>query len=167
MALSVFGLFSSTVELDAREPQPGVKIGVFDMQKIIRESKTVGAHRQQFLQNVQARRKPLQDRENLIKTLDEKLKKDGRIMSATDRKVFEEKLAGEIKDMRRMKEDFDAEVAKMDRELMQKVFSEIGGIVKTIAEQENYDVIFDAYRAGIVHYRNTIDITGKILERLK
>jgi len=175
--LGLFGLFLSVAQLDAKETEPAkgsktlsdnsLKIGVFDIQKILRESRTIGRYREQLLKSVETKRKPLQDRENLIKALDEKLKKDGKIMSETDRKVFEEKLAGEIKETRRMKEDFDAEVSKMDKELMRKVFSEINVIIKKIAEQENYTIIFDVYRAGIAHFKNTIDITNKILEQLK
>jgi outer membrane protein len=144
-----------------------LKIGVFDIQRIMKESKTINGYRENLLKSIELKRKPLLDRENLIKALDEKLKKDGKIMSPTDRNTFEGKLTNEIKEARRMKEDLDAEVLKMDKELMRKIFSEIDVIVKKIAERENYTIIFDVYRAGIVHFKNTVDITGKILEQLK
>jgi outer membrane protein len=144
-----------------------LKIGIFDIQRIMKESKTINNYRETFLKNIESKKKPLQDRENLIKALDEKLKRDGKVMSPTDKNTFEEKLANEIKEIRRMKEDFNAETQKMDRELTQKIFSEIDAIVKKIAEQENYTIIFEKTAAGIVHFKHTVDITGKVIEQLK
>ena len=145
----------------------GFKLGVFDMQRIIKESKTIQGYREQLLKDVDKKRKPLQDRDNLIRTLDEKLKKDGKIMSPSDKKVFEEKLANGIKDARRMREDLNAETVRMERGVMQKTFMEIDAIVKKIAEKENYTVIFEKTAGGIVHFKDTIDITGKVIEQLK
>jgi outer membrane protein len=164
-------------DIEAKETEPAqeskissdhnLKIGVFDIQRIMKESKTINSYREQLLKSIEIKLKPIQDRENLIKALDEKLKKDGKVMSPTDRNTFEEKLANEIKEMRRIKEDFNVEAQKMDRGLTQKTFAEIDAIVKKIAEQENYTIIFEKTAAGIVHFKNTVDITGKVIEQLK
>jgi Skp family chaperone for outer membrane proteins len=109
----------------------------------------------------------LLDKEAFIKAIEEKIKKDGNSLLPGDRKAIEEKLASEIKEARRMKEDFDAEAMKMDRGLAQKTFSEIDAIIRKIDEQENYSIIFEKTAAGIVVFKNTVDITGKILQQLK
>lgn len=144
-----------------------LKLGVFDVQKIMRESKTVAGYRQNILKNIELKKKPLQDKDEFAKAIDEKLKKDGNNISPHDRKSLEEKLANEIKEIRRMKEDLDAEALKTDRELSQKIFFEIDNIIKNIAEQEGYTIIFEKAAAGIVHYKSKVDITNKILEKLK
>lgn len=144
-----------------------LKIGIFDLQKIMRESKTVGGYRQDFLKSIETKRKPLQDKEEFAKAIEDKIKKDGSSLLPGDRKAIEEKLVDESKEIRRMKEDFNAEAMKMDRELAQKAFLEIDVIIKKIAEQENYTIIFEKTAAGIVHFKNTVDITGKILEQFK
>ncbi len=144
-----------------------LKLGVFDIQRVMKESKTVGNYRQDFLKIIESKRKPLLDKEAFIKAIEEKIKKDGNSFLPGDRKSIEEKLAGEIKEARRMKEDFDAEAMKMDRDLAQKTFSQIDAIIRKINEQENYTIIFEKTAAGIVHFKNTVDITGKILEQLK
>ena len=144
-----------------------LKLGVFDIQKVMRESKTVAGYRQTLLKSIEPKRKALQDKDEFVKAIDGKLKKDGNAISPADRKVLEEKLANEIKETRRMKEDFDAETVKTDRELSQKVFFEIDTIIKKIAEQDNYTIIFEKTAAGIVHFKATVDITNKILDQLK
>ena len=144
-----------------------LKLGVFDVQKIMRESKTIAGYRQDLLKNIDLKRKPLQDKDEFAKALDEKLKKDGNIMSPADRRVLEERLTNEIKEIRRMKEDFDAEALKMDRELTQRIFLEIDTAIRKITAQEDYTIIFEKTAAGIVHFNSTVDITNKILDQLK
>jgi outer membrane protein len=144
-----------------------LKIGVFDIQRIMKESKTVSDYRQDFLKGIELKRKPLLDKEAFVKAIEEKVKKDGSSLSPSDRKAIEEKLANEIKEARRMKEDFDTEAAKMERNLTQKIFSELDAIVRKIDEKENYTIIFEKSAAGIVLLKNTVDITDKILGQLK
>lgn len=144
-----------------------LKLGVFDIQKIMRESKTIAGYRQDLLKNIDLKRKPLQGKDEFAKALDEKLKKDGNTMSPADRRVLEERLANEIKEIRRMKEDFDAEALKMDRELTQRIVLEIDAAIRKITAQEDYTIIFEKTSAGIVHVKTTVDITNKILDQLK
>jgi len=139
-----------------------LKLGVFDIQKIMRESKTIASYRQDLLKNIDLKRKPLQVKDEFAKTLDEKLKKDGNTMSPADRRALEEKLANEIKEIRRMKEDFDAKALKMDKELTQRIFLEIDTAIRKITAQEDYSIIFEKTAAGIVYLKEAFDITQKI-----
>lgn len=142
------------------------RLGVFDVQKIMKESKTINGYRQDLMKTIEQKKKPLQDREEFIKALEEKIKKDGKTFTPADRRAAEEKLASEIKEIRRMKEDFDAEAIKMDRELTQRIFHEIDSIIRKITAQEDYTIIFEKTSAGIVHLNSSVDITNKILEQL-
>ena len=142
-----------------------LKIGVFDIQRIMKESKTIEGYRQELSKGIEAKRKPLIDKENSVRTIEDKLRKEK--LSAADRKTLEEKLANEVKELKRLREDIDIELQRMDRELTQKAFRDIGGVVKNIADKENYTIIFEKNAAGIVHVKDTVDITGKVLNQLK
>jgi outer membrane protein len=142
-----------------------LKLGVFDIQKIMQESKTINGYRQELSKGIEAKRKPLTDKENSVKALEEKLRKEK--LSAVDRRTLEEKLANEVKELKRLREDIDIELQRMDRELTQKAFRDIGEVVKNIADKENYTIIFEKNAAGIVHLKDTVDITGKVLSQLK
>jgi len=142
-----------------------LKIGVFDIQRIMKESKTIDGYRHELSKGIEAKRKPLTDKENSVRTLEERLRKEK--LSAADRRTLEEKLANEVKELKRLREDIDIELQRMDRELTQKAFRDIGGVVKSIADKENYTIIFEKNAAGIVHVKDTVDITGKVLSQLK
>jgi outer membrane protein len=144
-----------------------LKIGVFDFQKIMRESKTIDSYRQQLYKNLETKRKPLKEKEDAAKLIEEKLRKEGEKLSVNERKSLEERLANEAKELRRLKEDIDMELQKMDRELTQKAFTEISGVIKKVAASEGYSIIFEKSAAGIVYAVDAVDITGKILSQLK
>jgi outer membrane protein len=144
-----------------------VKIGVFDMQKIVRDSKKMEGYRQVLMKNIESKRKPLRDKEETVRLLDEKLKKDGPSLSVADRANLAERLGNEAKEMRRLREDFDVEAQKMDRELTQKAFAEIDGIVKKIGEKENYTIIVEKNSGGVVYLKDSTDITARIIAQLQ
>ena len=144
-----------------------LKIGVFDMQKIVRDSKKMEGYRQVLMKNIESKRKPLRDKEETVRLLDEKLKKDGPSLSVADRANLAEKLGNEAKEMRRLREDFDVEAQKMDRELTQKAFAEIDGIVKKIGEKENYTIIVEKNSGGVVYLKDSTDITARIIAQLQ
>ena len=144
-----------------------LKIGVFDIQKIIKESKKIDGYRQEVLKNLESKKKPLRDKEEVVRLLEEKLKGDGQKLSLNERSAAEEKLANEVKELKRLKEDFDIAMQKMDREFTQKAFRDIGAVIRNIADTESYTIIFEKTGAGVAYLKDSLDITGKIINQLK
>lgn len=140
-----------------------MKIGVFDIQRVINESKVVQGYRQKLGKEVEAKKKLLAEKEESIKQIEEKLKKEGQKLSLSEKKTLEEKLSSQAKELKRLKEDVKFDLQKMDRELTQQALKDIEGIVKKIANEENYTIIFERKTAGIVHMKDSVDITGKII----
>lgn len=140
-----------------------MKIGVFDLQRVMNESKVVQGYRQKLGKEVEAKKKLLAEKEGSAKQIEEKLKKEGQKLSGSERKSLEEKLLSQAKELKRMKEDVNMELKKMDRELTQQALKDIEGIIKKIANEENYTIIFEKKSAGIVHLKDSIDISEKII----
>ncbi|OGW22347.1 MAG: hypothetical protein A2X55_01005 [Nitrospirae bacterium GWB2_47_37] len=140
-----------------------LKIGVFDVQKIMKESKAVEGYRNQMLQEAESKKKILSGKQESARQIEERLKKEAQTLSSTERKSLEEKLTTEIKELRRMNEDIEADLKKRDSELTRKAFMEIGEIVKKIAEKEGYTIVFEKNAAGIAHLKSSVDITSKVI----
>ncbi len=140
-----------------------LKIGVFDLQKVMKESKVVQSYRQKLGKEVESKKKLFTEKEESVKQTEEKLKKEGQKLSASEKKTLEEKLSNQAKELKRMNEDVNVEIKKMDRELTQQALKDIEGIIKKIASEENYTIIFERNAAGIVHLKESVDITSKII----
>jgi len=144
-----------------------LKIGVFDVQKVMRESKTIESYRQDLMKQIEGKRKPLKDREESARTTEEKLRKEGEKLPVNERRVLEDKLANDAKDIKRLREDFEIEVRKMDTQLARKALTMISDVVRNIAEKEGYTVIFERNAAGVAYVKDTIDITNKVIQQVK
>jgi len=144
-----------------------LKIGVFEVQKVMRESKTIEGYRQDLMKQIEGKRKPLKDREESARATEEKLRKEGEKLPVNERRVLEEKLANDAKDIKRLREDFEIEVRKMDTQLARKALTMISDVVRNIAEKEGYTVIFERSAAGVAYVKDTVDITGKIIQQVK
>jgi outer membrane protein len=146
-----------------------LKVGVYDSNRVLRESKTIEGYNKELSKSIEAKRVPLTQKEEAVKALAEKLRKDGQSMSAGDRKVLEEKLVNEDKDLKRLREDVELELRRVQAELRQKALVDINAAIKRIGDKENYTIIFEKTNAGIVYLKekDPIDITDKIISQMK
>ena len=139
-----------------------VKIGVIDTQKIMRESKAAKESRQIFLMDLEAKRAVLKSKEQEVRALDQELKKEGSTMTHSKVKDKREKLAQEIKELKRLRADLSEDLKKKDAELTQKVLKEVQDIVKTYRKKNRYTIIFE--RRSVIDIDDSIDITGAIIK---
>lgn len=147
----------------AKEPE-GVKIGIFDIQKIVRESKTGQQAKAIFEKELSEKRKQLQEKEQSVKAQEESLKKETQLPPAK-RKEKEEEFQQELKELRRLRQDFEEELKKKDAQLASKLIRDVLDITRKIGEQERYTIILQK-GMDVVYTDKTVDITSKIMERL-
>ncbi len=140
-----------------------LKIGVFDLQVIMAKSKVIQGYRQNIGKEAEADRKVLTDKQESARQTEERLKKEGQKLSVGERKLLEEKLANGVRELKRLKEDMEAALQKKDRELTQQVLGEIEKIIKGIADKEDYTIVFERSAAGVVYFKDWVDITEKII----
>jgi outer membrane protein len=148
---------------DKKDGGAGVlKIGVIDMQRIMRDSKAVKKVRDAFQQDVQAKRATLTAKEKEVKLLDEELKGSAPKLSPEALKEKSEKLAREGKELARFRDDLTEELKKSNNELTRKVIGEIVGIAKSLSRKEHYAVILE--KNAVVTSDEAIDLTDKIIK---
>ncbi len=141
-----------------------LKIGIFDLQRVIKESKTVDSYRQKIGKEADAKKKLFLDKQNAVRLNEEKLRKEGKSLQAQDRKALEEKLQAEVRELQRLKEDIELELKKSDRELTEKTMLDINKVVQQIFDKENYSIIFEKNAAGAVRFKGSLDVTDKIIK---
>ena len=139
-----------------------VKLGVIDTQKILRESKAAKAAQSVFMKDLEAKRAVYQAKEKEIKTLDEELKNQNIKLSAEIRQEKTEKLAQEVKELKRLGADMEEELKKKEVELTRRLLSEIVQIVKTFSKKEHYTVILE--KGSVVVADDAIDVTDRIIK---
>jgi len=138
-----------------------VKIGVIDTRKIMRESMAAKKARAIFFKDFEAKKAIFMAKQDKARALEGELKREGKKMSPSLRKEEAEKLALEIKELKRLKSDLEEELKKKDLELTRKLLREIGEIVEEFSKKEKYTVILE--KKSVVVADEAIDITDKII----
>jgi Outer membrane protein len=156
----LIGLFFATSAF-AADKNP-VKIGIIDVQKIMRESKAAKKAQTIYKKDFESKRALLSANEKEIQRLEEDLKENGKALSVDARKEKEENLAKQVKEYKRLAADMDEELKKKDVELTRKLLAEIGGVVQTLLKKDQYTVIMQ--RDTVVAFDEAVDITEKVIK---
>lgn len=139
-----------------------VKIGVIDTQKILRDSQAAKEAQKVFRRDLEAKRAVLKSKEQEVMVLDQEIKKEGPKMEATVLKNKREKLADEMKELKRLRTDLSDDLKKKDAELTQKILKEIDAIVKDYSKKNKYTIILD--RRMVIDFDETVEITNDIIK---
>jgi outer membrane protein len=140
-----------------------MKIGFFDMQKVLLDSRAVAAYRQKLSAEIESKRRAFESKQMAVRQAEESLARDGHHLSAKDKAEREEKLAAERRELKRFSDDIEADIQRLDRELGQKMRLELGEVITTFATKEKFSIIAERNAAGIYFLSPAFDITDKII----
>jgi outer membrane protein len=137
------------------------KIGMVDMQKILRESKNSQRVRTAFMKDVEKRKAAIIAKEGEIRKLEEEFKVlDPGVMDA--RKKKGDQLKHEMRELQYLREDAEGELKRKEMEITQKVIGEIVLVVRNYARGERFTIILD--RMAVITAEESVDITDRILK---
>jgi outer membrane protein len=149
-------------QLKEAQSKPQLKIGIVDMQKILRESKSATAVRSSFMKELEAKKEQINTKAKEVQNLEEDLSRLDPGASVEAKRQRTDKLKIEARELNNLRQDVEEEVKRKDREMAQKLFAEIMQIVRNYARNERYSLILE--RATIIAAEEGIDITDKILK---
>ena len=139
-------------------------VGVINIQKILIESKSGKEAKAAFDKELEAKRAVLTAKEKSAIAIENDIKANGAKMTADVRKVKEDKLAEEIKELKRLDQDAKDELKKKDNELTSGILKGILEITKKVGDERGYSLIMQASQQ-IVYLDSAIDITDEVLKR--
>lgn len=98
-----------------------------------------------------------------LKAKEERLARDGEIMSAGERQNLEREIRDGLRDLKRLDREFKEDFADRQREEMNVVQRTFMEAIQKMAEDENYDLILTE---GVAYVAPDNDVTDRLLERL-
>ena len=137
------------------------KIGMVDMQKILRESKNSQKVRTAFMKDVEKKQTAIVAKEGAIRKMEEEFK--GLAPGDMDgRKKKGDQIKHEMRELQYLKEDAEGDLKRKEMEITQKVIGEIMQVVRSYARGERFTIILD--RMAVITAEESIDITDRILK---
>ena len=143
-----------------------VKIGVFNLQKAINDSKKGQAAKSRLVSKFDRLNKQLQAEEAEIKKLQQDMDRQASMLSYEARTEKEKTLRRKMRDFQDHYNDATKEMQKEEMEATKPIVEELLKIAADIGKERGYTLIMESQKAGIVYAPDALDITEDVVKQL-
>ena len=140
------------------------KIGVVDVGRILAKSQAGVAAREQLEREKAAMQREIDTRRKELEALKDELEKKGPLMTADARSQKQDVFDRKRRDATRLVDDFQKELEKKERELLQKVLQEVSGVIERIGKEKKFYLIIEKRGAAVVFAAPDADVTDEIIK---
>jgi outer membrane protein len=139
------------------------KLGFVNTERILRDAAPAQRAQKKIEAEFQKRDQELAKIADQLKRMQEDLEKNGVTMSDTQRRSKEREFGDLNRDFQRRQREFREDLNQRRNEELAQVVAEANRVIKQIAEQEKFDIIFQ----DAVFASPRIDITDKVIKALE
>jgi outer membrane protein len=139
-----------------------LRIGVVNTARILNEAPQVKEARERLKNEFAEREQGLSKIRDELKAKEEKLQRDGAIMSDEQRRQLEHDLVNGKRDFVRAQNEFREDLNIRQNEIFSKVQHDIQQVIHQLAREQQYDLILENF----VYASDKVDITNLVLQRL-
>lgn len=140
------------------------RVGFVNTPRVLEQAPQAKAARERLEQEFAPRDNELLTSQKALKSQEEKLNRDGAIMSDEERRKLEREIMSQQRDIKRAREAFTEDFNLRRNEEFAKLQREVGDAIVSIAKQDGYDLIFES---GVVYASEKVDLTERVLNLLR
>ena len=148
----------------AQTPAPGGKFGFVHTERILRDSAPAVRAQKQIEGEFQKRDRELAGIAEQLKRMQGEIDKDGMTMGESQRRAKEREFGELNREFQRKQREFREDLNQRRNEELAQVVEAANRIIRQIAEQEKFDIIFQEMPAYV---SPRIDITDKVIKALE
>ena len=156
------GVFMAMLALAPLAQAQEFKIGFVNTDRIFKEAATAKAAQSKLEQEFSKREKELIDMGASIKSMADKLERDGPTLSESQRATRQKQLVEQDRDFQRKRREFQEDLNSRKNEELQMVLERANRVVRQVAESEKYDLVLQ----DAVYINPKHDITDKVIKAL-
>lgn len=134
-----------------------------EVPRLLKEAPQVAAVRDALKKEFARRDEELVAQQNQIKRLEEKLTRDGAIMSEAESKRLERDIISRSRKLKNEQSAFQEDLALRQNEELGKLRKVIAEVIADVAKRENLDLVFES---GVVYASDSANITDEVLKEL-
>lgn len=140
-----------------------IKIGFVNPVKVMDSAKQVESANSRLEQEFAPRQRRIVSAQQEIKKLEERLSRDGAIMSEDEQRRISRDVLSMKRDLKREQDEFREDYNLRRNEELDKLQKKIIEVIQDVAREEAYDFILSD---GVVWASERVDITDQVLRRL-
>ena len=139
-------------------------IAVIDPTRIVEKSPQYEAARKELQQEVSDREQELLAQQSQLEELQKKLERDSALMSGAEIQLLQNDIRNRERKVKYAQAEFREDFSLRQNELRTKLAQQVEEVVRELAKEEKIDLILSE---GIVYFSERIDISDKVIGRLK
>ena len=155
-------LAATLVSVAAAASAQEFKIGIVNLDRIVREAGPAKAAQTKLEQEFSKREKEITDLGNQIKAGSERLEREAPTLSESQRATRQKQLADQDREFQRKRREFQEDLNTRKNEELQALIDRANRAVKSLAEAEKFDLIIQE----AVYINPKHDITDKVIRQL-
>jgi outer membrane protein len=132
--------------------------------RIVEQAPQAKAAQEKIEKEFSSRKDELIAAQKKLKSAQEKLERDGAVVSEAERRKLEREVVTQQRELQRSQEAFREDLNIRRNEEFAKLQREAAKAISGIAEAEGYDLVLEA---GVVYASDRADITDEVIERLR
>jgi len=141
-----------------------IKIGAVNAIRVLEQSPQADAARQLIEKEFASRDKQLVAAQKSLKAIEDKLAKDGAIMSESERKKLQRDYINKKRDLKRSQDEFREDFNFRRNEEFAKIQKNIILAIQQVAKENNYDVVLSE---GVLYASPKADMSSLVIDYLK
>jgi len=141
-----------------------IKIGAVNAIRVLEQSPQADAARQLIEKEFASRDKQLVAAQKSLKAIEDKLAKDGAIMSESERKKLQRDYINKKRDLKRSQDEFREDFNFRRNEEFAKIQKNILEAIQIVAKENNYDVVLSE---GVLYASPEADMSSLVIDYLK
>lgn len=141
-----------------------VKIGVVNAAKVLENAPQMEMARKEMEKEFAPRKKNLVDLQKKLRNKEEKLSRDGAIMSEIERRKLERDVLTRQRDLKRLQDEFSEDVNFRRNDAFDKVRRQVRAAVSTVGKRGKFDLILND--EVLLYVSDKVDITGSVIKEL-
>ena len=141
-----------------------VKIGFVSIAKILNSAPQADAASKRLEKEFAPRKKGLDDALKALRKQEEKLAKDGAVMSESQRRSLENDIRNQARELKRTSDEFREDFNLRRNEELGKFQKQVLDVVNGVAKEEGFDLVVNDN--ATLYASPQVDVTEKVLKRL-
>ncbi len=140
------------------------KVAIVNANKVVEKSPQYDVVRKSLETEFKRRNTDLVAKQKQLKKLEDKLARDGAVMSKAEAKRLEQDIRSRRRSIGHTRDEYRDDLNLRRNEEVGKLLRKVSEVVRQVGEEDKIDIIFSD---GIVYASKRVDITEKVLQRLR
>lgn len=163
--MAVAGLLAVTAPLAAQAP--ATKIGYIDTRRVIQEAPGAVEARNTIEKEMAGFEAQLKAMQDSMQAMMADYQQKSLVMSADAKQKREQEIMQKQQGFQQRAQDLNTQAQRRQAELMQPIMTKVEQIIGDVRKAEGFGIVFDIASEAIVSADPALDITSKVIERMR